>query len=220
MRGHVPVGYGTARGGVWTAVFIMGWDAFLMTRFLPLDGARDGCIIMTVIGCILALLFVLSDVTTNIKRRSAVKYMDDMLREPYVYGRITKVTPVHSRTRKELTGEQLTSVRGKNRLYTFTAEYDDPATGETRTVTSEPYVQNLEVYLSGREVRVHYSPDGQVWAEPCQYRESMEQESISADKKRSDRHFWVSEHAVPLALGVYAFAGLMIFLIFNTIGNK
>ena len=89
-------------------------------------------------------------------------------------------------------------------------------TGERRTVTSEPYVQDLNVFLSGKSVEVHYTPDGEVWAEPAEYRESMEQESIGDDKKRTDRRYWVSEHAVPLALGVYAFAGLVIYLIFRS----
>ncbi len=216
MNRYVPYGYGTARGGTWTALFIMGWDAFLMTRFLGLEGARTGCVIMTAVACILALLFMLSDVTTNLKRRGRIKQMNEMLAEPYVCGSILRVYYVHKRTRKELTAEQLRTVSPKEKLCVFEAEYTDPVTGERRTVTSEPYVQDLNVFLSGKSVEVHYTPDGEVWAEPAEYRESMEQESIGDDKKRTDRRYWVSEHAVPLALGVYAFAGLVIYLIFRS----
>ncbi|MBR1724809.1 MAG: hypothetical protein IJ723_07325 [Ruminococcus sp.] len=83
-------------------------------------------------------------------------------------------------------------------------------------MVSEPYFQNLEVYLKGREVEVHYSANGDLWAEPVEIRTSQEEQSLDENKARADRHFWVVEHAVPLAVGVYAFAALVIFLILYT----
>lgn len=216
MKRFIPYGYGNARGGTVCAILIMLWSAFLIIRFVGYPGGREACTYFGITAGTLAFLFILSDITTNMKNRSKNKHMVDMLRQPYVYGRILAVTPIHKYTRKEIKKEELISVRGKDTLYTLTVEYDDPISGEPRTVTSEPYFQNMDVHLSGRRVEVHYNSEGDIWVEPVEYRENMEEESIGPNKKANDRHFWVVEHSVQILIALYCFYALLIYLILKS----
>ena len=217
MRRFIPYGYGTTRGGSVCALFIMLWSAFLISRFIGYPGGPEACGHFAMTACPLALLFILSDIITNRIKRSKNKYMDDMLQQPFVCGRIVAITPIHKHTRKEIKEEELRTVRGKYILYNMTVEYDDPISGQLRTATSEPYFQNLNVFLSGKRVEVHYDPAGNIWVEPVEYRESMEEESIGSNKKANDRHFWVVEHSSQILIVLYCFYALLIFLIIKSV---
>lgn len=213
MKGLIPHGYGSVRGGTICATFLSLWSAFLISRFIGYPGGREACTYFGISACALAFLFVLSDVTTNLKRRRRNKHMHEMLQQPYVYGRIVAITPVHKRTHREIKEEELRTVRGRDTLYTMTVEYDDPVSGEPRTVTSEPYFYNLNVCLKGKRVEVHYNSAGDAWPQPVELRTSMDEESIGPNKKANDRHFWVVEHSVPIMIALYCFYALLIYFI-------
>lgn len=218
MKRRIPVGYGSASGGRGLAVFFLLWAGFLISRFYRFEGGREACKYIAAVAGILALLCILSDVTTNLKNRRKNRYMHDMLHAPYVVGEVTAVLPVHYRTHKVLSEEERRVTRAKYIRYVMQVTYQDPISGEPCTLTTEPYTDNPDAFLSGRRTEVHYNLDGHRWAEPTEYRTSQNEESIGANKRLNDAHFWLESHSTGISVAMFAAVVLILFLFLKITG--
>lgn len=158
-----PIGYSKSKVGTCFSIFFMTVAAVIAA--LLVKGGADWSDAKYIIigGAVLAVFFILSDVTTNLKNRKNILHMNEMLQAPYVKGEIKEIRKSAYVMGKLRTYNE--NVRYKHYVYQIVVIFSDEE-GNEKTVISEPYSRDPQIFLNGNSVNIHCSSDGVHWIEP------------------------------------------------------
>ena len=164
MTQMTPIGYEKNSLGTCFGVFIILGGVWLTTTLVK-SGADLSDIKHIMIGvAILAFLFILMDLTNNVKNRRNIEHMHRMLEYPTVKGKIAEV----KRYRRNFgTCEEITpdNHRYRKLVYSVVASFYDEKNGCEKKIVSELYARDPRRWTLSDRVDIHYSPDGEYWIE-------------------------------------------------------
>ncbi len=165
MSAIVPMGYTRKRIGIFLAIVVVVGAGVSISIFLA-NGASFADVKYLCIGAIvLALLCMLSDVTTNLRNKKKREHREKMLLCPAVKGHVTEVRRIPFYFGREVKENAHIYVSEKNCVYRLVVVFSHPVTGKEETIVSERYSSNVEAYLKEGCVNVHYSEKGEHWVE-------------------------------------------------------
>lgn len=163
-----PIDFAHKSIGTSIAIVIIILSVLLM-GILALNGAMlPDMIWILIVANLLAGLVVMSDFTSNKKRRANIEHMNHMLTCPYVTGRVVEIRHVPYFFGKERPDYGKNSkikvyIPEKNMVHRIVVEYVNPVTNSKEEIVSHAYASNPKNYLKEGRVKVHYAPDGKVW---------------------------------------------------------
>lgn len=165
MKKIKPMGYERTSMGVFLAIAIVIGAVFIMTMLVGNGASLADMKIFGFAAAILAILCILSDVTTNRKRKQNIMHMEYMLFCPAVKGEVQEIRRIPYYIGKEYPNDPLYQYEEMHVIYRIVVSFQDPATGTEKTIVSEKYRRNVEPYIKDRSVKVHYSPNQEYWIE-------------------------------------------------------
>ncbi len=212
LNGSYDAGIGTALG-----VIFLCFGGFLMYqchKYAP----KQPEVMYAIGGVALLLAIVLSllDLQNDKAAEQAKKHRARMLSMPAVTGHITAVRKRwYDRKGRELPAETAQHVHsdGIRPRWTATVTFTDPAGNTVREIESQQFTEDLEMLLSGDLCDVHYSPEGEYYVVPLEYRQSADEEpAFSQQTPRRQLMFSVTKHPY-LAFAVIAAFEVIVVLI-------
>lgn len=114
-------------------------------------------IVFFIFAFVIDFLQHLSVVKSNAVNRKTIEHYEKMIACPYVQGEVLGCIK-YSTGGHELSDQ---SIRIKHPWYRLQVAFEDPKTGEKKTIRSELYAASQYESLNVKKVRVHYSDDGQ-----------------------------------------------------------
>ena len=114
---------------------------------------------------VLALLCIVSDVTSNAKNKKKIAHRKAMLSCPKVRGKVVQVKRNPYFFGREFKETPNVYTKGNNTVYRIVASVCIPTTGEETLVTSEAYSRTVDSFVSDGFVDVYYSSRGEYWIE-------------------------------------------------------
>lgn len=165
MSAIVPMGYTRKRIGAFLAIVVVVGVGVSISIFLA-NGASFADVKYFCIGAmVLALLCILSDVTSNLRNKKKREHREKMLQCPAVKGHVTEVRRIPFYFGREFKENAHVYAKEKNCVYRIVVTFSHPVTGKEETIVSERYSGNVEAYLKEGCVNVHYSEKGEYWIE-------------------------------------------------------
>jgi hypothetical protein len=160
-----PIGYGKSTLGISFGIFILLGGAGLTTMFLK-SGAEFSDVKYFVIGAgVLAFLFIMTDITKNLKNAQNIEHMQKMLKYPAVMGKITEI----KKYRDKLSGREEIPVGDYNRyrhlVFRAVITFYDEKSGCEKQILSHFYARDPRRWTKSDQAAVHYSPNGEYWIE-------------------------------------------------------
>lgn len=165
MNKIIPMGYSKKSMRIFLAVAIA--VGTLLLTFLFVKGGADFSDMkyFCMIAGVLALLCVVSDVTTNRKNKTKIIHMQYMLSCPSVTGEVSEIKRIPYYFGREFKENRVFHAMGHNVVYRLVVSFHSPVTDKEEMVVSEPYGTNVASYVKDNKVAVHYSKDGEYWVE-------------------------------------------------------
>ncbi|MBO6206079.1 MAG: hypothetical protein J6N53_16595 [Lachnospiraceae bacterium] len=160
----IPMGYGKSSLGTCFGVFIILGGVWLTTTLVK-SGADMADARYIMIGAVLpAFLFIMMDLTNNLKNRNNIEYMHRMLEYPAVKGKIVEIKKYrfHFGVREEITSDQF---HYRSYVYRVVASFYDEKNRCEKKVVSEFYARDPRRWILSDRVDIHYSPAGECWIE-------------------------------------------------------
>ncbi len=158
-----PIGYAHKRIGIFLAIVICVGTGVSIGIFVRSGATFSDVKYFGVFAGVLALLCILSDITSNLKNKKKMVHMKQMLSCPKIRGKVVEVKRIPYFLGREMKENPHINAMGKNVVFRIVASVCNPSTGEEVLVTSEPYSGNVDSYVSEGYVNVHYSQDGDFW---------------------------------------------------------
>lgn len=169
MKKITPIGYSKSSLGISISVFIAAGSALLIFLMIKSGASFSDMKYFAVIAVILAVLFFISDVTSNRKNAEKIKRMEYLLSCPSVKGEVIEIKKIPCFLGKEITDMPETNVKtyikAKNAVYRICVKFHNPLTDTDEIAVSESYNILVKSELKNNSVDVHYSPDGDTWIE-------------------------------------------------------
>ncbi|MBQ8198965.1 MAG: hypothetical protein IJZ76_06030 [Lachnospiraceae bacterium] len=165
MSKITPIGYSRKRIGVFLAVAIVIGTVLLMSMFVMSGASLADIKYFGIAAVILALMFMFSDITSNMKNRKKMMHMEYMLSCPAVKGEVIEIRRIPFFFGKEFPNNPHFYYQNKNVVWRIVASFEDPVTGTEEIVVSEKYSKNVDSYIKEKCVNVHYSPNREYWIE-------------------------------------------------------
>lgn len=160
-----PIGYSRKSIGIFLAVAICIGAGALMAIFVSSGAKFSDIKYFGIVACVLAILCIISDITTNIKNKKKITHRKIMLSCPKTRGKVVEVKRNPYFFGKELKESPHINPMGQNVVYRIVASVCNPSTGEEILVTSEPYGRNISHFIQDGYVDVHYAQNGEYWIE-------------------------------------------------------
>lgn len=169
MKRITPIGYSKSSLGISISVFIAAGSALLILVMLRSGASFSDMKYFAVIAAILAVLFFVSNVTSNRKNAEKIKRMEYMLSCPSVKGEVIEIKSIPYFLGREITNMPQTKVKiyikAKHRVYRICAKFHNPLTDTDEIAVSEIYSILVKSEIRNNSVDVHYSMDGDIWIE-------------------------------------------------------
>lgn len=122
-----------------------------------------------IVAVVLALLCILSDVTTNRKNKKRIMHREYMLSCPCAKGEVIEIKRIPFYFGKEFSAQSFPKIpvyhTGKHAVYRIVVLFESPITGREEKIVSEKYSWSVESYIKEKRVNVHYSSNGEYWIE-------------------------------------------------------
>ncbi|MBQ7767186.1 MAG: hypothetical protein IJ397_10125 [Lachnospiraceae bacterium] len=160
-----PIGYSRKSIGIFLAVAICVGAGALMAIFVSSGATFSDIKYFGIVAGVLAILCIISDITSNIKNKKKIAHRKIMLSCPKTRGKVVEVKRNPYFFGKELKENLNINPMGKNVVYRIAASVCNPSTGEEVIVTSEPYGRMADSFIKDGYVDVHYSSNGEYWIE-------------------------------------------------------
>lgn len=160
-----PIGYSRKNIGIFLAVAICIGAGALMAIFISSGATFSDIKYFGIVAGVLALLCIISDITSNIKNKKKIAHRKTMLSCPKTRGKVVEVKRNPYLFGKELKENPHINPMGKNVVFRIVASVCNPSTGEDVIVTSEKYGRNVDSFIKDGYVDVHYSSNGEYWIE-------------------------------------------------------
>lgn len=161
----IPMGYSRKSIGMFLAVTICIGAGVLLILFINSGATLSDMKYFGIVALILALLCVVSDITSNIKNGKKIAHRKAMLSCPKVRGKVVAVKRNPYYFGREFKETPNVYEEGRNAVFRIVASVNSPLTGKEIFVTSEAYSRNVNSFISDGFVDVHYSSDGEYWIE-------------------------------------------------------
>lgn len=161
----IPIGYSRIRIGLALAVAVCIGAGVLIAMFLSSGATFSDIKLFGMIALVLALLCIVSDVTSNAKNKKKIAHREAMLSCPKVRGKVVEVKRNPYFFGREFKETPNVYTKGKNTVYRIVASVCIPTTGEETLVTSEAYSRTVDSFVSDGFVDVYYSSRGEYWIE-------------------------------------------------------
>ena len=155
----IPIGYSRKRIGLALAVAVCIGAGVLIAMFLSSGATFCDIKLFGMIALVLALLCIVSDVTSNAKNKKKIAHRKAMLSCPKVRGKVVEVKRNPYFFGREFKETPNVYTKGKNTVYRIVAS------GEETLVTSEAYSRTVDSFVSDGFVDVYYSSRGEYWIE-------------------------------------------------------
>lgn len=165
MNKIIPIGYSKKSMGIFLAVAIA--VGTLLLTFLLVKGGADFSAMkyFCITAGVLALLCVISDVTTNRKNKAKIAHMQYMLSCPSVTAEVSEIKRIPYYFGREFKKNRIFHAMGHNVVYRLVVSFHSPVTDKEEIIVSEAYSRNVASYVKDNKVAVHYSQDGEYWVE-------------------------------------------------------
>lgn len=198
----IPCGYERPDLGFAFGLGVILFAAFLIWQVKDYDPDGTAVTTIVVVGSVIAGSLFISNVIGLIKSREKIEHMRYMLGQESVKGRIVSTKRLVYFAGKEVSQDGPVNIRNVTYYYKMEIEWVDPFTGRTETFWSGKYSENLETILGGDEVLVYYSPEGDKWIEPLEYREKLSDPSLGGKEGFSDTaSYFIERHLLLLIIG-------------------
>lgn len=161
----LPINYSKKTIGLSLAVAICIGAGVLMAIFLSSGATFSDIKFFGIAALILALLCIVSDITSNTKNKKKIAHRKAMLSCPKVRGKVVEVKRNPYFFGREFKETPNVYTKGKNTVYRIVAAVCNPVSGEETLVTSEAYGSNVDSFIIDGFVDVHYSTNGEYWIE-------------------------------------------------------
>ena len=159
----IPIGYARKSIGTFFAVAICIGTGVLISIFVSSGATFSDVKYFGIVAGGLALLCILSDITSNLKNKKRIAHMKRMLSCPSIRGKVVEVKRIPYFFGREVKENPRINAMGKHVVFRIVASVCNPSTGEEELVTSEPYSRNVDAYMKDGYVNVHYSQNGEYW---------------------------------------------------------
>ena len=158
------MGYGKSSLGTCFGVFIILGGVWLTTTLVKSGADMADAKYILIVAAVLAFLFILMDLTNNVKNRKNIEHMHRMLEYPTVKGKITEVKKYRYNlgVREEIAPD---NYRYHSCVYRIIASFYDEKNGCEKRITSELYARDPRRWTLSDRVDIHYSPNGEYWIE-------------------------------------------------------
>lgn len=161
-----PIGYSKSKIGTEFSVVLLIIATVIAVLLVKGGAAWKDAKYIIIGGAVLAVIFVLSDITSNFRNSKKIAHMNEMLQAPSVKGEIKEIRRAVYFMGKLRAVDENEHISYKHYVYRIVAVFRDEADGAEKTVISEPYARDPKIFLSGNNVEIHYSADGAYWIEP------------------------------------------------------
>ena len=173
-----PIGYSKIRIGTEFSAIVLIIATVIAVLLVKGGAAWEDAKYIIIGGAVLAVVFVLSDITSNLKNSNKIAHMNEMLQAPFIKGEIKEIRRAVYFMGKLRVVDPNAHISYKHYVYLIVAVFHDDTGEAEKTVISEPYARDPKIFLSGNNVEIHYSADGAYWIEPL--------DIIGADTDNSD----------------------------------
>lgn len=213
LNGNYDAGIGTV-----LAVIMLCFGGFLMYqchKYAP----KQPEVMYAIGGVALLLAIVLSllDRQNDKAAEEAKKHRARMCSMPAVTGHITAVRKRwYDRKDREIPAETAQYVHsdGIRPRWTATVTFTDPASNTVREIESQQFTEDLEMMLSGDLCDVHYSPEGEYYVVPLEYRQSADEEpAFSQQTPHGKLLFSMRQHPYLTFAVIAAFDVIVVLLL-------
>ena len=160
-----PIGYSRKSIGIFLAVAICVGAGALMAIFVSSGATFSDIKYFGIVAGVLAILCIISDITSNIKNKKKIAHRKTMLSCPKVRGKVVEVKRNPYFFGKEFKENPHINPMGRNVVHRIVASVCNPSTGEEILVMSEPYGRNVNPFIKDGYVDVYYSQNGEYWIE-------------------------------------------------------
>ena len=160
-----PMGYGKSSLGICFGVFIILGGVWLMAALVKSGADAAEAKYMLIGAAVLAFLFILMDLTNNVKNWKKIEHIHRMLEYPTVKGKIVEI----KKYLFKFDGVEEVSLdhnRYKKRyVYRVVVSFCDEKNGSRKEIISPFYARNPKRWTLSDRVDIHYSPYGEYWIE-------------------------------------------------------
>lgn len=160
-----PIGYSRKSIGIFLAIAICIGAGALMAIFISSGATFSDVKYLGIVAGVLALLCIISDISSNIKNKKKITHRKTMLSCPKTRGKVVEVKRKPYFFGREFKENPHINPMGKNVVFRIVVSVCNPSTGEEVLVTSEPYDRRVDSFIKDGYVDVHYTPNGEYWIE-------------------------------------------------------
>ena len=160
-----PIGYGKNTLGTCLGVFILLGGVWLTTMLMKSSADMSEARYIMIGAAVLAFLFIMMDLTNNLKNRNNIEYMHRMLEYPSVKGKIVEIKKYHSFLGRDNEVALDDHTYRQHYVYRVVVSFYDEESRCEKWIRSESYARNPKRRTLSDRVDVHYSPAGDYWIE-------------------------------------------------------
>lgn len=160
-----PIGYSRKSIGIFFAIAICVGAGALMAIFVSSGAMFSDIKYFGIVAGVLAILCIISDISSNIKNKKKIAHRKTMLSCPKTRGKVVEVKRKPYFFGREFKENPHINPMGKNVVHRIVVSVCNPSTGEEVLVTSEPYDRRVDSFIKDGYVDVHYTPNGEYWIE-------------------------------------------------------
>lgn len=161
----IPIGYSRKSIGTFLAIAICVGAGALMAIFVSSGAMSLDIKYFGIVAGVLAILCIISDITSNIKNKKKIAHRKTMLSCPKTRGKVVEVKRNPYFFGRELKENPHINPMGKNVVHRIVVSVCNPSTGEEVLVTSEPYDRRVDSFIKDGYVDVYYAQNGEYWIE-------------------------------------------------------